>query len=126
MQGNPEGKRQSAFTIIRALRRRKFYLLAPIVLLTSAVAVYTKNLPERFRARVLIASEASAPSPYLSGRNEAGPAVNVQEHLRSIRETLLSPPVLETVIREFDLYDVGDREQLDRAIEATKSRIQIQ
>src|ERR1044071_1868884 len=110
MQGNPEGKQKSALAVMRALRRRKFYLLVPIVLLTGAVALYTKRLPEPFRPRVLIAAEASAPTPYLSGRSDAGPALNVQEHLRAIRETLLSPPVLETIIREFNLYDLEDRD----------------
>ena len=113
METDKGSKRHSAFTVLKALKRRKLYLLVPMVLVTAAVAVYTGRLPERFRARALVASEAAAPEPYLSGRIDAVATVNVQEHLRAIRETLLSPPVLETVIRSFKLYDVagnpGDR-----------------
>ena len=50
----------------------------------------------------------------LTGR-AADPAVNVQEHLRDIRETLFSPPVLEGVIRECDLYDLAKRLSLPLA-----------
>src|SRR6266567_3906692 len=126
MQANNGAKRQSAFTVLRTLRRRKLYLLIPMLLITGAVAFYTRRLPERFRARALVASEAVAPSPYLSGRSDLAAGVNVQEHLRTIRETILSPSALEKVIREFDLYIVDDREQLDRAIESMKGRILIQ
>src|SRR5664280_1979054 len=107
METNKGGKRHSAFTVLKTIKRRILYLLVPMVLVTAAVAVYTARLPERFRARVLVASEAAVPEPYLSGRVDAVATVNVQEQLRAIRETLLSPPVLETVIREFKLYDVA-------------------
>ena len=50
----------------------------------------------------------------------------VQEQLRTIRETLLGPGVLVPVIREFGLYSVSGEREADRAMEAMKSRIQIQ
>jgi len=126
METNTAGKRHSAFTVLKTLKRRKLYLMVPMVLVTAAVAVYTERLPERFRARALVASEATAPEPYLSGRVDMVATLSVEEHLRAIRETLLSPPVLETVIREFKLYDLTGQRELDRAIESMKSRIQIQ
>ena len=126
METNTDGKRNTAFTMLRALKRRKLYLLVPMVLGTTAVAVYTSRLPERFRARALVASEAPVQEPYLSGRVDATATVNVQEHLRTIRETLLGPPVLETVIREFKLYDVAGNGGLERAIDSMRLRIQVQ
>ena len=106
METNKDGKQLSPFTVLRTLQRRKFYLVAPVVLITAAVAAYTARLPERFRARALVAAETAIPAPYLSGRVETATVVGVEEHLRTIRETLFSPPVMETVIREFKLYDV--------------------
>jgi len=126
MESNKDGKRHSAFTVLKTLKRRKFYLLVPMVLVTAGVALYTARLPERFRARALVASEAAIPEPYLSGRVDAVATVNVQEQLRSIRETLLSPAVLEAVIREFKLYDPAGSRERQRAIDDMKSRIQIQ
>jgi len=97
-----------------------------MVLITAAVAVYTGRLPTRFRARALVAAAAAVPEPYLSGTADAAATANVQENLRAIRETLLSPPVLETVIREFKLYDVAGSRGVERAIDSMKSRIQVQ
>jgi polysaccharide chain length determinant protein (PEP-CTERM system associated) len=115
METDKGGKRLSAFTILRTLKRRKLYWLVPMVLITAAVAVYTGRLPTRFRARALV-----------SGTADAAATANVQENLRAIRETLLSPPVLETVIREFKLYDVAGSRGVERAIDSMKSRIQVQ
>jgi len=126
METNNGGKRLSAFTVLKTVKRRKLYLLAPMVLVTAAVAVYTARLPERFRARALVASATAVPEPYLSGRADAVIAVNVQEHLRDIRETLLAPSVLETVNREFKLYDTAGTRGIERATDSIKARIQIQ
>ena len=66
------------------------------------------------------------PGNYLNGRSGAATTATIQDQLRTIRETLLSPPVLETVIREFQLYDVAGNRAPEQALEALKSRIQIQ
>ena len=58
MEPNKGGKRHSVVSVLRALKRRKLYLLIPVLLVTGAVRLYTLRLPERFRARTLI-----APSP---------------------------------------------------------------
>jgi polysaccharide chain length determinant protein (PEP-CTERM system associated) len=126
METDKGGKRLSAFTVVRMLKRRWLYWLVPMVAITAAVAIYTGRMPKRFRAQALVASVAAAPEPYLSGRVDAAAAANVQENLRAIRETLLSPPVLETVIREFKLYDVAGSRGVERAIGAMKARIQVQ
>jgi len=121
---NKEGRRLSPFTMLKIVKRRKFYLLAPVVLITLGVAYYVGKLPIRYRAQALIASQAPVQDSYLNNRADA--AVNVQEHLRTIREVIFSPQVLETVIREFQLYDITGPRGLDRAIERMKPRIQIQ
>jgi len=126
MEPDKSGKQHSARTILKTLKRRKFYLLVPMVLVTAAVAVYTERLPERFRAKALVASEAVAPEPYLGGKVDAVATVDVQEHLRAVRETLFSPGLLEAALREFNLYDASGTGGRERAISALKARIQIQ
>jgi len=118
METNEAGKGLSAFTVLRALKRRKLYLLVPVLLVTGAASVYTLRRPERFRARTLIAAEPVTPRNYLNGRSGAATTANIQDQLRTIRETLFSRPVLEAVNAEYHLYDAGD--------EALKARIQIQ
>lgn len=126
MEINRDGTQYSPISVLRTLKRRKLYLLVPVVLVTAGVAAYTGRLPERFRARALVAAETAMTAPYLSGRVEPTAVVGVEERLRTIRETLFSPTVMETAIREFKLYDVTGSRELQRATENVKSRIQIQ
>ena len=125
MEANNSGNGLSAFTILRALKRRKLYLLVPALLMTGAVSIYTLRLPKRFRARTLIAAEPVAPGNYLSGRSGAATAANIQDQLRTIRETLFSQPVLQAVNTEFHLYNAGDV-MPEQSLENLRSRIQIQ
>jgi polysaccharide biosynthesis transport protein len=126
MEPNKDGKRITALTLLRTLTHRWLYLLVPIVLVTAAVAVFTGRLPKRFRAKALVVSVAAVPDTYLGGRADAVATVDAQDHLRAVRETLLSSPVLEIVIRKFNLYDVAGKRALDQAIDSMKARIQIQ
>ena len=117
------GKSFSLAALLRAFRRHKLYVVIPVLLTTSAAYFYARRLPERYRTRALVAAEAPE-TGVLSDR--IPPAVNVQEQLRDIRETLLGQPLLEGVIREFNLYDLTKHENIEPAIAAMKSRIQLQ
>lgn len=127
METTEAGKGLSAFTVLRALKRRKLYLLVPVLLVTAAASVYTLRQPERFRAKTLIAAEPVNPGNYMTGRTGAAPTAtaSILEQLRTIRETLFSRPVLETVNTEFHLYDAKDGTP-EQNLEALKSKIQIQ
>src|SRR5262249_24298418 len=120
MKSQADG-RFSVFQLLRVLRRRKYYILLPVLLVTPAVFFYIQKLPERFRTHALVSAEQSLPAA-LESRTAV---VNVQEQMRAIRETIFSPAVLESVIREFNLYDLasGDR---NASLAAMKSRISIQ
>ena len=123
MQSHETGNGLSVFAVLRAIKRRKFYILIPTLLLTAGAAYYVKTLPERYRARTLVGTQTVTAANYLSDR-PAAPITTVQDQLRTIRETLLSSPVLETVAREFHLQGVEPNES--KAIDAVKSKIQIQ
>src|SRR5579863_3140731 len=107
METNGTAQGLSLFTVLKAIRRRKLYLLMPVLLLTAGAGIYALRLPECFRAQALIAAEPVSPAHYLTDRIDAAATANVQEQLRAVRETLFSPPVLETVAREFKLHDLG-------------------
>src|SRR5580658_3842883 len=93
----------SALALLMALKRRKFYLLIPILLLTPAVCFYALHVPQKYRARALVGAEPLMPGqPALDGRIDPG-TVGAQEEMRAIRDTLLSPPVLASVSHEFNL-----------------------
>jgi len=126
MEMNEAAQGLSVFTVLKAIRRRKLYLLMPVLLLTAGAGIYALHLPERFRAQALIAAEPVIPAHYLTDRVDAATTVNVQEQLRTVRETLFSPMVLETVIREFKLYDLVQKRAPGQALEEMKSRIPVQ
>ena len=126
METNGVAQGLSVFAVLKAIKRRKLYLLMPVLLLTAGAGIYALRLPDRFRARVLIAAEPVIPSHYLTDRVDAAATANVQEQLRAVRETLLSPLVLETVSREFKLSDLARRRGPGQAMEEMKSRIPIQ
>jgi len=123
MKTTPSSKTFSIFAVLRALERHKLLLVLPVLVATPAAYFYAHQLPDRFRARALVAAD-QLHAGVLTGR--AAPVVNVQEQLRDIRETVLSPAMLEAVIREFSLYDLAKIEDVAPAIAAMTSRIQIQ
>jgi polysaccharide chain length determinant protein (PEP-CTERM system associated) len=120
-----ESKGLSAFTVLRALNRRKWYLLAPVLLFTAAAIVYTLKQPPRFRARTLIVALPVIQANAWNGNSGAAATAAIQDQLRSIRETLLSDPVLKTVIAEYHLASPGNRTPA-QAEESLKSNIEIQ
>ena len=126
METNRAEQGLSVFAVLKAIKRRKLYLLIPVLLLTACAGIYALRLPERFRARVLIAAEPVIPAHYLTDRVDAAATANAQEQLRAVRETLFSPPVLETVIREFKLYDLERKRGTGQAMAEMKSRIPVQ
>ena len=84
METNDSGKGFSAFTVVRALGRRKLFLLVPVVLVTAAASIYSLRLPELFRARALIAAVTPSPGDYPYGRSGAVTTANIQDQLRTI------------------------------------------
>ena len=99
-------RRSEGRPVLRILKRRALYLLIPILLLTPAAAFYAGMLPRAFRAKALVGAESPLPGlPTLGARVDPS-AVNAQEQLRAIQETLLTPGALRTVAREFDLNGV--------------------
>lgn len=125
MDTNGESNGFSVFTVLRALNRRKWYVIAPVLLITGAVSCYMLKQPERFRARTLIVSLPVVQGSDWASGSGAAASRSVEDQLRSIREVLLGGPVLETVSEEYPLDPEGNRTP-EQTLEALKSRIQIQ
>jgi succinoglycan biosynthesis transport protein ExoP len=126
MNTNTAGSRISPLSLLRILKRRKLWLLIPILLLTPAVSFYARKLPPRFRARTLVGTEPVIPGQSPGNRRPVPETINAQEQMRAVRETVFSPRVLETVIREFALNDPPADQKAAQPLEDVKSRIQIQ
>ena len=106
----------SPFAVLRSLKRRKFYLIVPILLLPPATYYYAKRLPQTFRARALVGAEPLIPGEQAASNRVDPNTVSAQEELRAIRETLFNSPALDAVARDAQLPPSED----------IKSKIQIQ
>src|SRR5436190_22290997 len=93
-----QGNSLSVFSLLDALRRRKFILVATTILLTGGFAAFARMQPDKYRATALIAAAQTTPPEYL--RHVAPPPLNIEDHLWTVREVLYSDPVLQTVSRE--------------------------
>jgi polysaccharide biosynthesis transport protein len=126
MQSNGTNKVLSPSAVLRILRRRVVYLLAPALLLTPAVAYYMHRLPRTFRARALVGAEALIPGlPPSNGRLDPA-TISAQEQVRSIREVILSAPVLNTVRREFFATGSESAAAPGPGLDNLQSKLQIQ
>ncbi|PYS41374.1 MAG: hypothetical protein DMG14_07540 [Acidobacteria bacterium] len=96
------GNSLSVFSILDALRRRKFILMISKILLTAGFAIFAHLQPDRFRATALIAAAQTTPPEYL--RHVAPPPLNIEDHLWTVREVLYSEPVLKAAARESKRY----------------------
>ena len=124
MESHDAGQGLSAFSVLRALKRRKFYVLVPTLLLTAGAAYVVTKLPEHYRARTLVGTQAPPFADYLNDKPPVPATATVQEQLRTVRESLFSPSVLGTVAAEFPRATLKAGES--KPIDALKSKIQIE
>ena len=102
MQAKGTAKELSILTVFEMLGKRKISIFLTTLLVTAAFVIYAASQADRFQAEALLAAEPAVPN-YVNGEAPAVP-VNIQEKLWLIREHLLNPPVLESAIQEFHLY----------------------
>ncbi|MDY6908373.1 MAG: GNVR domain-containing protein [Thermodesulfobacteriota bacterium] len=100
-----------------AARRRKWWILVPLVIAVIAGAVYAKTTPRVYRATTLILVEPQRiPTSYVT------PTVtqSVAGRLRTISQQVHSRTNLERIIEEFNLYPEAkvNEQGLRRRIEA--------
>jgi polysaccharide chain length determinant protein (PEP-CTERM system associated) len=99
---NTAGNSLSIFSLLDALRRRKFIVIIPTMLLTVGFTIYAKYQPNRYRTTAIIAAEQTTPPEYL--KHVAPPALNIEEHLWTVRQVIFSDPVLKVAAKETKKY----------------------
>jgi polysaccharide biosynthesis transport protein len=119
------GTSLSLFTLTRAMKRRWYLLLIPVILMTPTIALYTLHLPQRFRSQALVAADPGQ-ARLTFGRTDEAALTSTQDQLRLIQETILSQSALEAVNREFSLYPLSAGQLSRKSAEDMKKAIQIQ
>jgi uncharacterized protein involved in exopolysaccharide biosynthesis len=92
----------SIFELLAALRRRKFYVIVPVLVLTAGFTLFAYIQQDQYRAVASLAAEQTTPPEFLRGI--AAPPLNMQDHLWTVREILFSTPILEQAAREMRKY----------------------
>src|SRR5581483_2461905 len=87
--------------VIQILKKRRWHLIITAVVVTASAVIYAMSQREQYRSEALLTAEAPVPN-YVKGELP-GPETNIQDKLWLIRENLLIPPVLETVMQEYRL-----------------------
>src|SRR4249920_3740411 len=95
-----KNKPASVMDLWDVARRRKFQAIIPALLVILGVSAYVYTAPSKFRAKSLIAVEATGAD---AANAAADPAAKVQSQLRTAREVLDEGPLFQSVIQEFDL-----------------------
>jgi polysaccharide chain length determinant protein (PEP-CTERM system associated) len=95
------GKRYTPETIWRIVKRRKWAIIVPLVLIAAGTAVVAHYLPNRYRSETLIlAVPPQVPANYVQPTITTG----LDQRLMSINQQILSRTRLEQIVLEFDLY----------------------
>src|SRR5499425_2684871 len=117
------GNSLSIFSLVDALRRRKFILVASTILVTSGFAVFAYVQHDRYRGTAVIAAAQTTPPEYL--RHVAPPPLNIQDHLWTVREVLYSDPILQAAAHQLPEYASISGPVSQEARDAVKEAISI-
>ncbi len=100
---------------LNVFRRRKWWLIVPIVASVIAGLVLLKVLPKEYRSTATLAVAAPAVSPNLV--NQAAQLDN-HERLRALSQQLVSTGILSRVVREEGLGNAADDKLIARVRQA--------
>src|SRR5262245_14403396 len=103
---------------VAVVRRRRWWLVAPIALSVVVGILLARFLPKEYRSSVTLGVAAPIVSPNLVSQSSS---LNTDDRLRAISQQLLSLPILDRVVKD-EAQKVGHDDEikiadLQRAIE---------
>lgn len=123
MKKSSTANKFSPQNLLKIAKRRSLFLVIPVVLLAPTAYFYAHGLPTKYRAKALVGSESLLPGQ-LPGGNHIDPAtINAQDTLRTIRETVFSRGVVETIAKEFPAENISKKPMLET--DDTRTRLQL-
>jgi succinoglycan biosynthesis transport protein ExoP len=123
MANTQAGNSLSIFALLDGLRRRKWLVVIPAIVLTAGFAAYAYRQPDRYRGTALLAAEQTTAPEFL--KHVAPAPLEIQSHLWAVREVLFSPPVLEAAARQMTLYKESQEAIPPKVLEDLKSDVNI-
>lgn len=117
------GRKYTVEDILGILWRRKWLIVAPLLLCSAGAYIYAKRLPDLYRSETLIlVVPQKVPESYVrstvSGR--------IEDRLQSLQQQILSRSRLERIITDFDLYrEARQRQPLETVIESMRTAVKV-
>ena len=105
-----EDTRVHALDYLIVIRRRKWWLVVPVIGSVAIGGLLLLVLPKEFRATATIGVEAPAVSPNIVNQS----TLDNQERLRALQQQLMSAPILGRVAREEGLAGSSDAGVIQR------------
>jgi polysaccharide chain length determinant protein (PEP-CTERM system associated) len=95
------GKKYQPEDILRIVKRRLWILLVPVAVIGAGTAVWSRYLPDRFRAEtVILVVPQKVPESYV----RSTVTTRIEDRLQSLQQQIMSRTRLERVIQDFNLY----------------------
>ena len=110
--------RVHALDYLNVFRRRKWWLVVPILMSIAVGLVLVRVLPKEYRSTATLAVAAAVVSPNFVGQTAQ---LDNQERLRALTQQMLSAPILSRVVEEEGLGQTTD----ERLISRLRSAISI-
>lgn len=96
------GKKYTPEDVLDAAWRRKWLIVIPLVVITAAGLVVTRRLPSLYRSQALI---QVIPPTVQDSYLRATVRTRIEDRLSSIGQQVMNRKQLETIVRDFKLYD---------------------
>jgi polysaccharide chain length determinant protein (PEP-CTERM system associated) len=115
------GKRYTPEVVWQIVRRRKWLMLLPALVIGIGAAVYVHELPNLYRSETLIlVVPQRVPESYVKSTVTA----RIEDRLQAISQQILSRTRLEQVITDFNLYakERADKELMEDIVERMRTR----
>ena len=117
------GQKYTIEDVLHIVWRRKWLIIAPLVVCTAGTYAVAKRLPDLYRSETLIlVVPQKVPESYVrstvSGR--------IEDRLQSLQQQILSRSRLERIITDFDLYrEAREKQPLESVIESMRQRVKV-
>lgn len=117
------GKTYTPEEILRLARKRVWWVLVPLAVVSAAATVVARQLPDVYRSDALVlVMPQRVPDSYVRSTN----TTSIQDRLQASRQTVLSRAQIEQLISEFSLQtQEGEDLLLSEVIARVRSNIDI-
>jgi polysaccharide chain length determinant protein (PEP-CTERM system associated) len=117
------GKTLTPEDVLRAVLRRKWLIIAPLVVMWAGAGAYAWRLPNLYRSETLI---LVVPQRVPEGYVRSTVTTPIEDRLRSMQEQIRSHSRLEQVIREFGLYvELREKRPMEEVVELMQDQILV-